>query len=95
MAATYASVKKATIDVIDDFSKLDVSADYGTKHSAKTKLEKLGLSQPVLAVMPPRFNKSLRAVTGSAWQPVGAIDLVALATIGGTSHTAACHSNMH
>jgi hypothetical protein len=82
MAVTYALVKKAAIEVIDDFSKLDVSAEYGTKYNGKTKLEKLGLSGPVLAVMPPRFNKSLRAVTGSSWHPVGAIDLVALKTIG-------------
>lgn len=82
MAIKYASVKKAVIDVVDDFSNLDVFKDYPAKYNAKTKLEKLGISVPVLAVMPPRFNKKLREVAGRAWQPVGPMNLVDKATIG-------------
>lgn len=82
MAATYKSVKAAVVDVVDDFTALDVVAGYGSKYNAKTKLEKLGLSAPVMAVMPPRYNKKLRLVVQSAWHPVGSIDLVAQSTIG-------------
>lgn len=82
MAATYKSIKAAVVDVVDDFSALDVVVGYGTKYNAKTKLAKLGLSAPVMAVMPPRYNKKLRLVVGSGWHPVGSIDLVAQLTIG-------------
>lgn len=82
MDVAYAEIKAAVIDVIDDFSELDVVLGYGTKYTAKSKLLSLGISQPVLAAMPPRFNKSLRKVAGEEWSVVGAIDLVSLKTIG-------------
>ena len=82
MANSYATVKEAVIDVVDDFTPLEILKDYGVKYSATTKLEKIGIGAPSLAVMPPRFNKRLREVTGAAWHPVGPIDLVAQATIG-------------
>jgi hypothetical protein len=82
MAATYPDVKATVIDLIDDFSELDVVAGYGDKYNAKTELASLGISAPVLAVMPPRFNKRLQSVVGPGWQNVGAIDLVAQKTIG-------------
>lgn len=82
MAANYNAVKKAVVDVVDDFSPLDIVAGYGNKYNAKTKLEKIGLSTPALAVMPPRFNKSLRAVVGNSWHPVGPVNLVDKVTIG-------------
>lgn len=82
MTVTYTKIKAAVIDVIDDFSELNIVSGYGTKYTAKTKLPDIGISQPVLAMMPPRFNKSLKAVAGEKWNIVGAIDLVSMKTIG-------------
>ena len=80
--ASYTAVKKAVIDVVDDFSQLDIVAGYGSTYSAKTKLEKIGLSSPVLAVMPPRFNKRLGALVGTTWRNVAPSTLVGKTTIG-------------
>lgn len=82
MAATYAAAKAAVIDVVDDFTPLDITAGYGSKYNAKSKLEKIGLGDAVLAVMPPRFNKVMRKIVGATWNPVGPLDTVACATIG-------------
>lgn len=80
--AGYKKIKAASIDLVDDFSELDVVSAYGDKYNAKTKLARLGISGPVLAVMPPRFNKVMRALVGDAWLRVGPIDLVECKTIG-------------
>lgn len=79
---TYAQLKLSVIDVVDDFAKKDdVRAGYGSKYSAKTKLDKIGVTEPVRAVMPKRFNKVMRDLAGTAWRPVGSIDLVSMETI--------------
>ncbi|RUR67522.1 hypothetical protein EJP67_10695 [Variovorax guangxiensis] len=82
MAADYQALKRTVIDVADDFSSLDIVAGYGSKYAASTKLGKIGISDPVLAVMPPRFNKVMRNLVGGSWRRVGSIDLVACETIG-------------
>jgi hypothetical protein len=86
MAASYAVVKAAVIDVVDDFTEKDVAANYAPKgvkqYSAKTKLASLGINGPMLAAMPVRFNKALSKVVGSGWTPVGTLDLVGQTTIG-------------
>lgn len=75
---TYAKLKRSVIDVIDDFAKKDdIGKNYGSKYSAKTKLDTIGVTAPVRAVMPKRFNKVMRNLVGTAWRPVGSIDLVA------------------
>lgn len=97
--STYASVKEAVIGVVDDFTVLDIAANYAPNgkgtYNAKTKLIKIGINAPVLAIMPVRLNKVLGQLFGKAWNPVGAVDLISLATIGdlialacGQSHTA-------
>lgn len=79
---TYVELKNNVIDVVDDFAKMDdVKAGYGSKYTAKTKLDKLGITEPVRAVMPKRFNKVMRELVGAAWKPVGSIDLVPTGTI--------------
>lgn len=79
---TYTDIKDKVIDVIDDFAKKDdVNAGYGSKYSAKTKLDKIGVTEPVRAVMPKRFNKVMRDLVGAAWKPIGSIDLVQRETI--------------
>lgn len=82
MPADFKSVKKAVIDLVDDFTPLDVAKNYGDKYTAKTKLAKIGLTDAVLAVMPPRFNKVMRALVGKSWNLVGPLDTVGCATIG-------------
>jgi len=79
---TYVELKDAVIGVIDDFAKKDdITGGYGPKYSAKTKLDKIGVTEPVRAVMPKRFNKVMRDLVGTAWKPVGSIDLVPKETI--------------
>lgn len=82
MTATYASTKAAVIELVDDFTPLDIVPGYGDKYSAKTKLAKIGLGDAVLAVMPPRFNKVMRKLVGTAWQAVGPLDTVGCTTVG-------------
>ena len=78
----FAELKEAVIDVIDDFAKKDdVKGGYGSKYSAKTKLDKIGVTEPVRAVMPKRFNKVMRELVGTTWKPIGSIDLVPKETI--------------
>lgn len=84
--ATYSAVKAAVIEVVDDFTKKDVAANYKPKgsstFSAKTRLITLAINETMLAAMVVRFNKSLGKLCGAAWHPVGAFDLVQKATIG-------------
>jgi len=82
MAASYGTVKKAVVDVVDDFTKLDIGAGYGTKYSAKTKLDKIDVVSAKLAVMPPRFNKVMGKLIGNGWKNVGPIDTVSCVSIG-------------
>ena len=57
--ASYARVKVAVIDVVDDFTKKDVAANYkplgSGAYSAKTKLASLSINETVLATMTIRF----------------------------------------
>ena len=84
--ASYVAVKSAVIDVVDDFTKKDVSANYKPKgsrtFSARTRLASLAINEATLAAMVIRFNKALRKVCGSSWSEVGAFDLVQKTTIG-------------
>ncbi|MEY3296730.1 MAG: hypothetical protein RLZZ451_2778 [Pseudomonadota bacterium] len=84
--ASYTKVKAAVIDVVDDFTKKDVVANYkpagAATFSAKTKLATLAINETILASMAIRFNKSLSKVVGSGWTEVGAFDLVQKSTIG-------------
>jgi hypothetical protein len=84
--ASYSTVKAAVIDVVDDFTRKDVAANYKPKgsgtFSAKTRLITLAINETMLAAMVIRFNKALRKVCGASWQDVGAFDLVTKTTIG-------------
>jgi hypothetical protein len=84
--ASYAAVKASVIDVVDDFTKKDVVANYAPagagNFSAKTKLISLAINDILLAGMTIRFNKALGKVCGAAWNDVGSFDLVKLTTIG-------------
>ena len=83
--ASYSAVKAAVVDVVDDFTKKDVAANYKPKgtgaFNAKTKLILLAINETMLAAMVIRFNKALRKVCGDSWQEVGAFDLVQKSTI--------------
>jgi hypothetical protein len=80
---TYVELKAKVIEVLDDFAKKDeVIAGYGTKYTAKSKLDELGITEPVRAVMPKRFNKDMRKLVGSAWKAVGPTILAEKETIG-------------
>jgi hypothetical protein len=78
---SYAKAKKLAIDLVDDFSKLDVVQDYGSKYKASTKFDKLGISAPVAASMPHRVNKVLKANYHYTTN-VGSLDMVGVGTIG-------------
>ncbi|NUZ06743.1 hypothetical protein [Piscinibacter koreensis] len=96
--ASFDALKAVVIDVIDDFTKHDVALNYDPKgsrsYNAKVKLAKLYINEPVLAVMPIRFNKAMRTLVGSKWRDVGSLDLVALATIGEVIALACAHSGI-
>lgn len=84
--ANYSVLKDAVIDVIDDFTKKDVIANYkplgnGT-FSAKSKLIMLAINETMLAAMVIRYNKALSRVCGASWRDVGAFDLVQKSSIG-------------
>jgi hypothetical protein len=85
MSFTYEDVKAAVLSVIDDFTEVDVVANYGKggpgSINAKTKLSKIGITDPVLAIMPIRFNKVLKALCKANWNRVGSLDLVQKETI--------------
>ena len=95
--AGYAAVKAAVIDVIDDFTKKDVLANYKPKgqatYNAKTKLVSLAINETTLAAMETRFNKALSKVCGVGWKNVGAFDMVKQATIGDLIWLACAASN--
>lgn len=82
---TYATVKAAVIELVDDFTKKDVVANYAPKgnksYDASTKLITLYINEPVLAVMPIRFNKVMHPLCPK-WKDVGSLDLVDQETIG-------------
>ena len=85
MATTYDQVKAAVIDVIDDFTKKDVTANYapnGDKlYDAKTTLESLKINGPIRASMPHRFNKAIAPLC-KTWKNTGTLEMVGLKTIG-------------
>ena len=95
--ASYSAVKTAVVDVVDDFTKKDVAANYKPKgsatYSAKTKLITLAINETMLAAMVVRFNKALRKVCGSGWKDVGAFDIVKQTTIGDLIWLACAASN--
>lgn len=84
--ASYSAVKRAAVDVVDDSTRLDVTANYAPsgskKYNAKTKLEKIGVNEFSLAGMPLRLNKVMENLTQGAWITVGSIDTAGLTTIG-------------
>jgi len=77
----YVQAKALAIDVIDDFTKLDVQSGYGTKYKAATKLDAVGIVDVIRAVMPHRTNKVFSNAS-TKWSNVGSIDLVQCSTIG-------------
>lgn len=86
--ASYERIKQAVIEVVDDFTKAHLVGSYaanGSKqYSAATELSALKINDPVLAVMPIRFNKALRFAAEGNWSDVGPLDLLehAAGTIG-------------
>lgn len=83
---SYEQVKACVVDVVDDFTDKDVTANYApagqANFNAKTRLITLAINETMLASMTIRFNKALRQLCGVAWHDVGAFDLVKLTTIG-------------
>ena len=85
---SYGVLKKAAVDVVDDFSSKDIKAAYFPsagnmqKYSAKTKLESIELTAPVRSVMPPRVNKVFSKLYGKKWADVSAFETVKPKTIG-------------
>jgi hypothetical protein len=94
----YRTLKRVAIDVIDDFSDLDVNGGYfppqGTsaRYTAKTKLDSVKVTTPVRSVMPPKFNKEFSKLYGSAWSDVSAFETVKLKTIGDAIKLCAEHA---
>ena len=78
---TYKKAKLLAIDLTDDFSKLDIVQNYGKTYRASTKFERIGISAPVAASMPPRVNKVLKANYPAA-SNIGTLDMVGVGTIG-------------
>jgi hypothetical protein len=76
----YAQAKAAAIDVLDDFTKLDIKSGYGGKYKATTKLDTIGIVDVIRAVMPHRTNKVF-STASRAWSNVGSIDLIQCSTI--------------
>lgn len=77
----YAVLKQLAIEIIDDFSPLDIALNYGGAFDAKTALDDIGLPAPVRAAMPPRTNKVFGRPPGP-WKLVGSVDCVKCTTIG-------------
>jgi hypothetical protein len=71
---SYQKLKELAIETIDDFSDLDIAAEYGTNYSAKTKLNSIFITEPVRSIMPPRVNKVFFAEYQGKWKGVRAID---------------------
>ncbi len=94
----YDTLKKLAVDVVDDFSSMDIAAGYfpprngAARYNAKTKLDTIELTAPVRSVMPPRINKVMAKAYGSAWSDVSAYETVKLASIGDTIKLCAKHA---
>lgn len=82
MALTYPQIKRLAVDLIDDFSKFDIVASYGTTFTAKTKLDDIEITAPIRAVMIVRVNKVISEKAGTAWRDVRPVDTVKCTTIG-------------
>jgi|GEM_PF-6407024 len=84
--ATYADVKACAIDVVDDFTEMDLAANYApagkANFSAKTKMTSLTINETTLAGMTIRFNKAMGKLCGDSWNKVGSFDMVKLTTVG-------------
>lgn len=95
--ASYSAVKTAVIDVVDDFTKKDVVANYkpngAATYSAKTRLITLAINETMLAAMVVRFNKAMGKVCGAGWKDVGVFDIVKQTTIGDLIWLACAASN--
>jgi hypothetical protein len=95
---SYAKLKKLAVDVVDDFTKLDIVAGYfpsmgqTAKFNAKTKLDTIEITAPVRSVMPPRVNKVMAKEFGDDWSDVSAFETVKLSTIGDLIKLCAKHA---
>ncbi len=81
ISMNYKTAKKLAIEIVDDFSPLDITQNYGSAFDAKTLLDDIGLPAPVRAAMPPRTNKVFDALA-KPWKLVGSVDCVKCTTIG-------------
>lgn len=76
----YSEAKAKAIDIVDDFSKLDITANYGTRFNAKSTLDSVEVYSAIRAAMPHRTNK----IFGDGvkkWKNVGSVDCVRCTTI--------------
>ena len=78
----YTKLKKLAVDVIDDFTDLDILAHYGDTYNAKTLLDNIQITAPVRSVMSPRVNKVFAKANGSTWKGIRPVDSVKCKTIG-------------
>lgn len=84
----YAKLKQLAVDLIDDFSDLDIKIGYfpppgeAAKYNAKSKLDAVQITAPVRSVMPPRVNKVLAKAYGGDWSDVSAFETVKVTTMG-------------
>jgi hypothetical protein len=79
---SYPVLKKLAIDLVDDFTALDIAINYGQQYSATTKLDTINITAPVKSVMPPRTNKVMGEKYTNDWKLVRDIDIVKCKTIG-------------
>lgn len=94
----YNKLKALAVDIVDDFSKLNIAAGYFSgagvpaAFNAKTKLDAIELTAPVRSVMPPRINKVMAKAYGDQWTDVSPFETVKLVTIGDAIKLCAKHS---
>lgn len=83
MASTpaYPAAESLAVELVDDFTELDIASGWGSTYKAATKLDDIGISSPLRAMMPPRANKVL-AANYARHKPVGSTDTVKADTIG-------------
>lgn len=78
----YTKLKKLAVDVIDDFTDLDILSHYGDIHNAKTLLDNIQITAPVRPFMSPRANNVFAKANGSTWKCIRPVGSMKCNTIG-------------
>lgn len=77
----YPTAELLAVDIVDDFTKLDINTGWGKTYKASTKMDDIRINDMLRRVMPYRVNKVLEDNYRTS-KGVGPIDMARATTIG-------------